>query len=211
MKYIKPPRTIVPANHTYFTSDWHLHHEKVIGYDNRPFANADEMNKTIIDNFSVLTEKDHLFFTGDLSFSKDPYKVIEILKPLKCKLYWVVGNHDSHLLSCEELTDMFEWILPIAEITVIESVHNQPAIRQNITLCHYSMEVWNTSHHGSWHLFGHSHGSLPKCDTKLSFDIGCNVWGYKPLSYQQVKEVMATKTYVPVDHHNKNTSKGTLI
>jgi hypothetical protein len=32
---------------------------------------------------------------------------------------------------------------------------------QPIVLCHYAMRVWNRSHHGAWHLYGHSRGNLP--------------------------------------------------
>lgn len=208
MKIIK---TVVSARKVYFSSDWHLDHVKVIGYDNRPFRDIGHMNKTIIDNFSELDENDHLFFVGDLSFAKDPMRVVEMIKPLRCKLYWIPGNHDGHLLDCEELTSRFEWIQHLAEITVIEEEHNKPSVRQDITLCHYSMEVWNKSHHGAYHLYGHSHGSLPETMTRRSFDVGCNMWEYKPISYRQIKEKMRTHTYVPIDHHNKDTSEGTLV
>ena len=32
---------------------------------------------------------------------------------------------------------------------------------QLVVLCHYAMRVWDRSHYGSWHLYGHSHGNLP--------------------------------------------------
>ncbi len=47
------------------------------------------------------------------------------------------------------------------------SVNGQP-----IVLCHYAMRVSNRSHHGAWHLYGHSHGNLPEGPTSLSMDVG---------------------------------------
>jgi hypothetical protein len=38
-------------------------------------------------------------------------------------------------------------------------------------LCHYAMRVWNRSHHGAWHLYGHSQGESPR-NTHGAFD-GC--------------------------------------
>ncbi len=44
------------------------------------------------------------------------------------------------------------------------SVHGQP-----IVICHYAMRVWNRSHHGAWHLYGHSHGNLPDTPTSRRY------------------------------------------
>ncbi len=63
-------------------------------------------------------------------------------------------------------------------------------------LFHYAMRVWNASHHGSWHLYGHSHGTLPDDITSLSFDIGVDSQHYKPLSYDEVKAIMSQKEWV---------------
>lgn len=208
---MKQPRTVVPHDKAFFSSDWHLSHANVIKYDKRPFKDTYQMNTAIIANFSHLKEDDHLFFLGDLCFDKDPVKAFELIKNLKCKLYWIIGNHDTHLLKCKELCDLFEWILPQAEIYVVEPAgEGQKAEKQKVVLNHYSMEVWNKSHRGSYHLFGHSHGSLPDNPNRLSFDVGCNVWDYKPVSYAKVKKVMATKTWVPIDHHTADTGEGTL-
>ena len=78
-----------------------------------------------------------------------------------------------------------------------------PHGKRKIVLLHYAMRVWNRSHHGSWHLYGHSHGSLPDDPNSLSFDVGVDCWGYAPISYQEVKSVMSGKTFAPIDHHGK--------
>lgn len=36
----------------FYISDLHIGHENVIRFDNRPFANADEMNDTIFSNWN---------------------------------------------------------------------------------------------------------------------------------------------------------------
>ena len=63
------------------------------------------------------------------------------------------------------------------------------------------MKVWDKSHHGAWHLYGHSHGSLPDDPNSLSFDIGCNIHDYYPLEFEDVRKIMSTKTFKPIDHH----------
>lgn len=34
----------------FFTADTHFGHENIIGHDNRPYSNVDEMNEAIIAN-----------------------------------------------------------------------------------------------------------------------------------------------------------------
>ena len=72
---------------------------------------------------------------------------------------------------------------------------------QRIVLSHYAMRIWDRSHFGTWHLFGHSHGSMPDDPTSRSLDVGVDVWNYRPVSYEQIKARMATKTWQPVDGH----------
>ena len=50
-------------------------------------------------------------------------------------------------------------------------------------------------------LHGHCHGSLPDDPCALRLDVGVDVWGFKPVSYEQIKERMKTKTPRAVDHH----------
>jgi calcineurin-like phosphoesterase family protein len=58
------------------------------------------------------------------------------------------------------------------------------ATPQVIVLCHYSMQVWDRSNQGSWHLFGHSHGTLKGIG--LSFDVGVDCTEFTPLSLEEV-------------------------
>jgi calcineurin-like phosphoesterase family protein len=66
-----------------------------------------------------------------------------------------------------------------------------------IVLFHYALREWNASHWGSYHLYGHSHGTLPDIDTSLSFDIGVDCHNFYPLSYEEVKAIMKKKNWQP--------------
>ena len=51
----------------YFTSDMHLGHEAIIRMQNRPFENAEEMNRILIENYnSVVQKNDTVYFLGDI-------------------------------------------------------------------------------------------------------------------------------------------------
>ena len=59
---------------------------------------------------------------------------------------------------------------------------------QVIVLCHYALRVWDRSHHGAWHLYGHSHGNLPS--QGRSFDVGVDCHGFRPLGLDAVAQKM---------------------
>jgi calcineurin-like phosphoesterase family protein len=62
---------------------------------------------------------------------------------------------------------------------------------QVIVLCHYSLQVWDRSNQGSWHLFGHSHGKLKGIG--LSFDVGVDCTAFTPLLLEEVASRMTPK------------------
>lgn len=193
----------------WFSSDWHFGHHNIIRYSNRPFKDANEMDETIIGNInSLVKSNDTLWFLGDFCFGpREPDGFIRKAEGYRQKincnniiLIW--GNHDPNPFSrhrddrrkAEAFRHMF-----------IEdySLRNTTILGQNISLCHYAMKVWDKSHHGAWHLYGHSHGSLPDDPNSLSFDCGIDCHNYKPLSFNEVQSLMHKKTFKPIDHHGR--------
>ena len=67
--------------------------------------------------------------------------------------------------------------------------------QQLIVLFHYAMRVWQASHHGTYHIYGHSHGELPDDLNALSFDVGVDCHNYAPINYQDIKNIMKNKNW----------------
>ncbi len=182
---------------TYFSSDFHLDHKNIIDYDGRPFKSIEEMNETIIENHNaIVTDEDEFYFLGDFSFAEKD-KTKWFLQRLKGTKFFIKGNHD-HKDSRKLFNSHGIYLGEQAEVTING---------QGIVLNHYSMRVWNKSHHGAWHLYGHSHGTLPDDPNSLSFDVGTMLHGYKPLEFEQVKAIMAKKDYKPKDHHRPENKR----
>lgn len=175
----------------YFSSDWHLGHKNIIKFDNRPFDTIEEMDKTIIRNYnSIVSPDDNFYYLGDFSFTSKN-KTEDYLRQLNGRLFFIRGNHDKK--DTIELYKKYGTYLGGLEEISIEG--------QKIILCHYAMKVWNGSHHSSYHLYGHSHHSLKEDINSLSFDVGCNGWDYKPLSFEEIKNKMDKKQFKAIDHH----------
>lgn len=175
---------------TWFSSDWHLDHANVIKYDNRPFKSVSQMNQTLIFRYNELVKPgDNFYFLGDFSFNVD--KVEGYLQQMNGNKFFIKGNHDKKDLI--KLYQKYGIYLGEQKKIVVQG--------QDIVLNHYSMEVWDRSHHGSWHLYGHSHGSLPDNVNARKFDIGCMLFDYKPIDFETVEKIMNKKNFVPIDHH----------
>ena len=55
----------------YFTADLHFNHAVVINFDKSPFADVDEMNRSMVEYWNAkVTGKDEVYILGDFSMSK---------------------------------------------------------------------------------------------------------------------------------------------
>lgn len=176
----------------WFTGDHHFGHKNVIEYSNRPFKTTEEMDEYMISKWNEsISRDDEVYHLGDIGLCS-PGRLKEILGRLNGSIFLIRGNHEKSAEACKS---RFEWIKDYFELTV----HDEEAYNNKrlIVLFHYSMRLWNASHYGSWHLYGHSHGQLTDDSNSLSFDVGVDVHNFKPFSYNEVKAIMKNKTWKP--------------
>jgi calcineurin-like phosphoesterase family protein len=82
---------------------------------------------------------------------------------------------------------------------------------QLICMSHYPFAVWNESHHGSWMIHSHSHGSynpgLPNVGSHGKIlDVGWDVFN-RPVEVQEIKTIMDNKEKIFNDGHNERTNR----
>lgn len=179
-------------NDLFFTSDTHFGHTNIIEYCDRPFANAEEMDDALVENWNnVVGPTDTVWVLGDFSFrnAADTRAIVQRLNGHK-KL--ILGNHDKVI---HENRSTFCARGAFEEITELKMIHGPGQDRkQKIVLCHYPMRAWNQSHRGSWQLFGHMHGTPPdNLDNLLSIDVGVDSHEYTPVGYDVIREIMRSK------------------
>lgn len=190
----------------FFSSDLHLFH-KFISIE-RGYNDPLIMNEEILDIInSIVREDDEFYILGDLSFGK-PEETMKWVDRLICKnIYLIRGNHDNkkqiekiHGVS-GSIEDRFIWVRDyyVLKIKDEDISHGN----QFMVLFHFPMITWDNAHHGSWHLCGHSHGSLDEKFNSTRLDIGWDCWG-RPISYEDIKRHMKNKSYLVVDHHIPN-------
>jgi calcineurin-like phosphoesterase family protein len=177
------------AEQVFFTADTHFFHR--LATKLRNFASIEEMNETLVERWnSVVSCGDRVYHLGDVSLGK-PEETADLLARLNGQIYLVRGNHDSTAEN-GKCKGRFVWQKDLFYLDIGG---------QKIMLCHYAMRTWRNAYRGTWMLYGHSHGSLPESETSRSFDVGVDPWNLTPISFEQVAEKMATKSFVPIDHH----------
>mgnify|MGYP001186250171 CR=1 FL=1 len=166
----------------FFTADEHYGHENIIKYCDRPFKSVEEMDEEIIKRHNeVVGPEDTVYHVGDFCMSKDYAKFDSYRKRLMGLHYFLKGNHDT-------------WYSPVLSQIYLPDIMEENIEGQDITLFHYAMRVWNKSHHGSWQLFGHSHGKLPPIGKQL--DVGVDTHDFYPYSFEEIKEIMSKKEII---------------
>lgn len=187
------------SENIWFSSDLHVDHKNIVKYSNRPWT-FEEQEAQIVERWnSRVGLLDKAYHLGDFMFvgakGRGPEKVKNVLKQLNGEITFIMGNHDNPRLWDILKNDPELGFIDVCHYKEIK-IDSQP-----IVLCHYPFEVWNGSHHGSWHLHGHCHGSLPAVGKRL--DVGLdNHPDFQVFSFEEVKLHMDGQSIVIKDHHD---------
>lgn len=184
----------------FFTADLHLWHSNILVLAGRPFVSIEAHNQAIQDGINdVVTPSDCLVILGDLAFGK-PERLSKWLDGLRTKkLHLVWGNHDGTAESLVKREPMrFQRVGDKLEYQI-----QWPGREWVKLFCsHYAHRVWNKSHHGSYHLYGHSHGSLPDDPHARSMDVGVDTNRYRPWALEDIIARLDQRDFKAIDHHN---------
>ncbi|MHA1883061.1 MAG: metallophosphoesterase family protein [Candidatus Thorarchaeota archaeon] len=158
----------------FFTADEHYGHEAILKYCHRPFKSVEEMNEEIIRRHNSLVGKnDIVVHAGDFCWANSKKEAVKYIKRLNGNHIFLRGCHDHWLPNSARCI----WS------KTIEGCY--------IVVCHYAMRTWARSHYNSWQLYGHSHGRLEPVGKQ--WDIGVDNNNFFPVSFEEIKTIMATQ------------------
>lgn len=131
-----------------YIADLHLGHTNVIKIDNRPFADVEEMNQKLIENWNnKVHSDDQVFILGDFCWGKEDERVY-FLEQMKGVKTLIKGNHDLKQYG-SNLKRHFQDIKDYKEI------------RDNgrgVILCHYPIPFHKMAYNPDiYMLYGHVH------------------------------------------------------
>lgn len=180
---------------TYFWSDTHFNHTKIVGTEGfcprtrGHLTSVDEMNEWLIELWNgAVTKRDEVYLLGDFSWTAE--NVWGIFQALNGRKHLVTGNHDEKRGQIMHLP----W----------ETVNDLVTLKRDgmaVVACHYPLETWKNAQHDHLMLHGHSHGSLKRV-IPHRFDVGVDAWGVDgPIAFEDIWERGQAQEFAPTDHH----------
>ena len=178
----------------FITSDEHSGHERILSLAARPFKSVEEMNETIIARHNKkVSPKGFTIHVGDMFWqTMSKMEARAILHRLHGRHAFIYGNHDELIEKYVNLRMEFDWVVGKNKAS---GSHIIKWNKHKITLNHYAQRVWDGSHKGHWHVYGHSHGAL--AGLGKSFDIGVDSHSFAPWSLEEIEQEMEKRT----QHH----------
>lgn len=173
----------------FVTSDLHFGHKNIIGYENRPFKDVEEMDSKLIENWNNrVTDEDTVYVLGDFSWYRGE-KTNEILKQLNGKKILIRGNHDKNFLDDKKF-----------DMSLFEEICNYKVIKENgvhYVLFHYPIAEFDGKNNGYIHLYGHIHSMNLELEKQLkdSFNVGIDRNGYCPVQISYFRSLFLAKRY----------------
>jgi calcineurin-like phosphoesterase family protein len=168
----------------FLTSDTHFGHDKIIEYCKRPFSDSKEMDEVMIRNWNLtVNPADTVYHLGDFGVGKEatPEYLEIIYKELNGTIKFVKGNHDHGNRITKLGTDWSDY----RELKVGGKLY---------VLFHYPMHTWKNAIHGSYHCFGHVHGTFKGVGKSL--DVGVDCWNFSPVSLEEIDKKLESITVV---------------
>jgi calcineurin-like phosphoesterase family protein len=171
----------------FFISDTHFFHRRILEYSKARshFTDEIEMNETLIASWnSVVSNNDYIYHLGDFAFANIE-KSLSVLERLRGRKILVKGNHDKKLLKSSEFRSQF--------FEIHNSYHEIQIDGIFVIMCHYPIASWNGKFHDSFHLHGHTHGTLQQKGKSLDVGID-NRNDFKPWSWEEICTFMKSRT-----------------
>lgn len=204
----------------YFTADWHIGHQNVLKFDNRPYPDLQTMHEALIKNFNMLVPNHGItIFAGDMGLCSNGL-LKSIMDKLNGTKVLVRGNHDGNMYSMyaagfDVVTDKFQFNIG-QNIVTVTHCPLQGIMREDTTNMvgaipgdNWHKETWHKDKFsiedfGQFHLHGHIHSPNKGKSKKIldrQMDIGVPAWNYKPVPIAEVESFIAKY------HKNQTDSK----
>lgn len=193
---------------TWITSDLHIGHKNIVKgvseWDNkapcRNFDTLEKHNSVIFDNINKIVKQDDIFYVlGDIFFGGRE-NIIPFRNRIICKnIHLVLGNHDLLIRKNAVLED---GVLSRDLFTTVSDVLDKTIGKDKFFMSHYAHRTWPKSGRGSYHLYGHSHGSLEHQVWGKSMDVGIDTHHeFRPYHIDEIRSILSKREVLSVDHH----------
>jgi calcineurin-like phosphoesterase family protein len=162
----------------FMTADQHFGNDAIILYENRPFTNADEMDRALIRNWNAVVGKgDTVFVLGDFALAPR-LKVASIVARLHGRKILVMGNHDRR--------KTIHWWNGVGFFRV----YDYPIIYEDFFILSHEPAYLNEAMPYA-NLHGHLHAK--RLSLRSYVNMSVENWDYAPVDFEEVKKALAER------------------
>lgn len=172
----------------WFTSDWHIGHDKNFLYEPRGFSNIFEHDAQILKNCNeVVRPEDTLYILGDLAMNENEKEWNDIFYGIACQdVHIVRGNHDTvnkmqkYCLDYGFINHDWADIIKVSKRRIFYISH-YPTLTGNFDFDKYPI----------WNLSGHTHSKEKFHPAGCIYNVSLDAHNNYPVSIEQiVKEIL---------------------
>lgn len=181
------------TNKLFFTSDTHFFHDNILKFCHRPFNSIQDQTEELIKRWNEIVPEDGIVFhLGDLAWTGDIDRILNLVKSLNGSINLILGNHDyKNKLDRDIIKNIFKSyggdVMDIANILVRDDNNTQ------IVACHYPMLFWQPNIimiHGHIHSGPDSTASEKAAFHPMRYDVGVDNNNYYPISYTKLINII---------------------
>ena len=172
---------------TFLIADTHFGHANIIAYENRPFADAAEMDAALLENWNRVVGRDDLvLMLGDFALAP-ARRVTELLAALHGRKSLIMGNHDRGHAPEWWRKAGFDWVSPYPIV-----------FEEMLLLSHEPLYVNENMPYVN--IFGHVHGNPAYKDVSgQHMCVSCERIGYTPIPLEDVRAAVTAARGVVVE------------
>lgn len=171
--------SVLNLDQIFVTADLHIGHGLLA--DIRGFNCVREHDEELVRRWNeAVVEGSTAYLLGDVGFRCSPGYLSDVLGRMAGRMFLLRGNHDGPATK-PACRGRFEQILDVLELKGRCSHRLAGEQPIKVWMSHYAHLVWPSSNHGSFHLYGHSHGKLP-WSPQRSLDVGIDGSSLRPLT-----------------------------
>lgn len=190
-----------------YTADLHFGHSAIRQHcpETRNFALTEEMDIAVMWRVHERVGKnDLLYILGDFAVCSDAEYVRHCFNMLPGRKRLILGNHDLDNKGRvrKDLVHL-PWDQPPTH--ALETTDEGCRIYMH----HYACRTWPAMHSGSYHLYGHSHGSLAPMGRSRDVGIDCADANFAPMTFAEIKESLVSVD--PAWHASLVTAFGSAV
>ncbi len=207
----------------FWSSNWHNYHNPlrwdVPIFQMRGYNSPEECAEDILRKINERVPKDGtLWYLGDGFLNATDEQCLAWLSGINCdNIMYLFGNHESNMyrLYKQELLkqygrdDIEVYPVKMNNVTFLGNHAEIKIGRQCIVMNHFPIHSWNgMGGRKSWMISGHQHNAdktrNPDSPINRVIDVGWD-WKRDIWSFEEIRDVMSTKTFLSYDHHESDS------